>query len=488
MVCPLTGETTYGQLGEQAYFARCRLAEVGVSAGDRVVLLMKRSAAVIAALLGTLRAGATYVPVAHGMPEDRILHIARDSGATAIICDAASVTTAQSVADAIGAAVVDLDAADPESVSGSSIDERPGEGHSAGTTPCYLLYTSGSTGVPKGVIVSHDNVSDYARWAIDYFGIDDKDVILSTAPFYFDMSTFDIYASLMSGATLVIASEKDVLFPRLLLGRIRDNRVTIWKAVSSLFGHVSSVARLDAEALSSLRSLVFSGERLPTHFLGKWMDALPEVSYFNAYGPTEATGISSCHRFEARPNEKDEIPIGLPCERTEILLFDGEKRILCANSQGEIVISGPGIAHGYWNDADKTAAAFVTSIGETQFASPAYRTGDLGYFDADGVLWFVGRVDRQIKHQGYRIELDDIELALQSIDGVNDAAVIHRSNGKSPELAAFFEAAGEVDEAGVREQLKARLPAYMVPRIFRKLDALPRTDRGKIDYFALEHA
>lgn len=487
LVCPIVGDVTFAAFDQASSDLAVELQRRGIGVGHRVVLYGRRSASTLVAMRAVLIVGAAYVPVAHSFPQERVSYIIEDSQPSLVICDGATAESARALVAGSGVELFVFDLADDTTPATGTEDFDSVElsSSAAETDPLYLLYTSGSTGHPKGVIVSRANVADYVDWGTSYFSVTDEDRILSTAPFYFDMSVFDIYVALTTGATLVMASETDCLFPKLLVKKIEDNEVTLWKAVAALFAHVAEVTKLDPARLGSLETLIFSGERLPTRHLITWMNALPDASYFNAYGPTEATGISTCHRVSAVPDIDDAIPIGRPCRNTEILLFDGERLVEGRNETGEVVIAGGGIASGYWGDDVRSAVKFVDSIGSHSFPNPVYRSGDLGFWNDDGDLVFVARVDRQIKHQGYRIELDDIEAAMRSADGVSHAATLHIDDGAQPEIVGFVEGPDTVDETAVRTFVSDRLPKYMVPRRIIRLDHLPRTDRGKIDFDAL---
>lgn len=486
--CPIAGDVTFAQFAAMSDVIARELHASGVAKGHRVVIFARRSAAVIVSMHAAVSLGATYIPVAHNMPDHRLKGVIQDCEPTLLICDSHTIDMAQAYGLSRNIPILELEVGegviaptDPVSAS----DKIP-DSEASGDSAFYILYTSGSTGHPKGVIVTHENVSDYVGWAIDYFGVTENDTILSTAPFYFDMSTFDIYVALASGAELVIASDRDCVFPKLLLGKIAAKNITVWKAVSSLFAHVAKISTFSTTPLPSLRILVFSGERLPTRYLVDWMNTVPEACYYNAYGPTEATGISTCYRIDGIPNFDEVIPIGKPCTKKEIMLFRDDEPVCARNEPGEIVIGGAGIAKGYWRDDAKTSRSFVVRIGSTTFDNPVYKTGDLGYVNENGNHVFLSRMDRQVKHQGYRIELDDVETALRNIESISDAAVICKVDRQLTELVAFYECDSSIDQSEVRATLMSRLPVYMIPKLLKNVSALPRSERGKIDYNALK--
>ncbi len=321
----------------------------------------------------------------------------------------------------------------------------------------YILYTSGSTGTPKGVMVSHLNIANYVSWATEFFGITSQDVILSTAPFHFDMSTFDVYCSMKSGARLVIAPEEMLLFPAKLLAFANNEGVTLWKGVSSLLAYIARTGSLERLRLDSMKRIVFAGEVLPTKYLIEWMRKCPSVRFYNAYGPTEATGISTCYEVAEMPRHADErIPIGKACANSEVIVEKEDGSQGEQGDVGELLVRGSGVASGYWNDVEKTKAAFVRNPFGSGVKDVVYRTGDLVLLREDGNLEFIGRKDDQVKWMGYRIELGEIESALLSLPNVKDAAVLLERNEmlKTEELVGVVEVVNDRDLVGVVEELK----------------------------------
>lgn len=484
--CAVVGDVTYSRFLASSRQLVSTLRQRGVPEGHRVAVFMRRSAAVVIAMHAVLTTRCTYVPIYHGTPRDRLYKMLSDCEPAAIICDAHTAVVLQDALSKLDANIEIINC-DPESLIST---ENPGyeEIDTDWVSPdsnFSILYTSGSTGVPKGVISTHGNLKHYIDWSIEYFQVTRDDIVFCTAPFHFDMSAFDIYVSLATGAELVVASEKDCLFPKVLMRRLASKKVTVWKAVSSLLSNVANSIDLTRIDLPDLNTLIFAGERLPTQHLMTWMSALPAISYFNGYGPTEATGVSCCHRVYDPTSADEVLPIGRGRIENEVMIFDGQERIEVPGRVGELIVTGPGVAKGYWRDVEKTAKAFVNKIGDHVFESVAYRTGDMGCYDERGDIVFLARMDRQIKHQGYRIELDDIESVLHSMPGILDAAAIYLAEGKSPGLAAFYVATDPVDEASVRVFLASQLPAYMVPKLISHVSDLPRNDRGKIDYPSL---
>ena len=476
--------------------ARCLRAH-GVSRDDLVLLSMRRSVRYLAAAVGVLKAGAACVPLEARTPAARRAQVVRDCRPRAPICDAdAAAGLAED--EELRRAGVPLLVVEPAPGGGTESRLRTAEGGAAPEADlpdadggeddlACLFYTSGSTGSPKGVMLSHRNVDEYVRWAVERIGIGPADRVLGTAPFYFDMSLFDVWGAFRAGAALCVATEPVLRFPKTLLEFAEREAVTVWKGVSSLLAYVSRAGALSPERLPSLRTVLFGGEPLPTGVLIEWMRTFPDKVFYNAYGPTEATGVSLCYRVPRVPESPAErIPIGIPRGHTDLLLLDDDRRPVPDGEVGEIALGGPCIARGYWNDPEKTRRAFVDD--PVKPGRRIYLTGDFARRRPDGNYEFAGRRDDQVKSMGYRLELADVESALTAIDGVHEAGVLlgaPRGAGFD-ELVGYVVLRGDRRVADVQAAVRARLPFYMVPRYLYEVDRLPRCERGKLDRRALE--
>jgi len=494
-----TDSLSYGELSVLSNkIAHC-LKSLGVGRQDRVVLCLHRSVHCLSVILGILKADAIYVPLDHKTPMERWVRIMKDAAPKALICDSKTLATVQEVMTRNGSTVpvlnVSRESEFQAEMPGLESIEACGSGDLSYLNNqddiAYILYTSGSSGDPKGVMVSHANVMHYIDWAVSFFSITEKDKILGTAPFHFDMSTFDIYCTLKSAATLCVSSEIQALFPHELVRFVEQQQVTLWKGVSSLLMYMSRAGVLCRGSMPTLRQVLFAGEILPTRYLIDWMRAFPEKTFYNAYGPTESTGVSTCFRIRRIPEGPHvRIPIGSPRQGTKVFLLTEEHAEVSSGEVGEICIAGHGLARGYLNDPEKTAGVFIQNPLISS-AERIYTTGDLGRLLPDGNLEYLGRKDRQLKFMGYRIEAGEVEQALLSIASVKDAVVDlleSKQNEGVLELVAFCETEGEIDVAMMSAELKRRLPGYMIPRHFFRIARMPRCDRGKIMLDALMEA
>jgi amino acid adenylation domain-containing protein len=478
-------ELTYGELERSSNRLARLLLERGLSAGDRVVLLQPKSPMAIVSMLATLKAGGVYVPVDIASPAARVQKIL----SCAEPCVVLSCEKAAKLADTLELSDTELGSIEgtlehaafgPETMSNLSEDPLPVT--SSPSDPAHILFTSGSTGTPKGVVITHAMVSAFLDWALAYFGHGPGDRISGHPPLHFDLSTFDIYGTLSSGAELHLVPP-GTLLPSQLARFIRDSELTQWFSVPSTFAYMVSGNAIEHGDFPSLRRVIWCGEVLAPAVLAHWMERVPQPSYTNLYGPTEATIASSFHTVSSMPQSTSvPIPIGVPCAGEDILVLDEQLQAVAPGEIGELYIEGAGLSPGYWRDPEKTYAAFIV---HPDSGLRLYRTGDLGRVDGDRVLHYVGRVDSQIKSRGYRIELGEIETALTAVDGIAECAVVAVESGGfegASICCAWSPLAGaELDQLKLRCALADTLPSYMLPTQWLKLESLPRNVSGKAD-------
>lgn len=479
---------TYGDLEERSNQLARLLLGCGVGRGDRVGLLQAKAPPAIVSMLATLKAGAIYVPVDIASPPARVERILAAAApklllagaeAAPLLAATSSRGTVVSVAGALEQAHASLDDARGYDAGPLASVTGPGD-------PAHILFTSGSTGTPKGVVITHEMVGAFLDWALAHFGHRQGDRISGHPPLHFDLSTFDIYGSLSAGAELHLVPP-DLLLPHQLASFIRDSGLTQWFSVPSTFTYMMRAGAVAEDDFPTLERIIWCGEVLPPAVLAHWMRRVPHCTYTNLYGPTETTIASSYFTVTTIPEDPTAaIPIGMPCAGEEILVLDETLEPVPPGDIGELWIAGAGLSPGYWQDPEKTSAAFVASA---HTGRRLYRTGDLGRRDETGLLHFIGRADSQIKSRGYRIELGEIETALTAVPGVAECAVVGvQSDGfeGTAICAAWSSRAGaQLDRVQLRTSLAHSLPAYMLPSRWLELPELPKNANGKIDRPAL---
>ena len=488
---------SYRQLDDRSDHLARRLSNVG-SQGDRVCLMAAKGISAIVGIIGTLKAGRVYVPIDVTSPVARIAKIVRSADAAWLLVDGAgSRVLADLVAmKGIGDVAVDRLGESGSGQDGSQHRDRtvlPSEDSwSAGSPedPAYIMFTSGSTGDPKGVVVSHANVICFADWAVRYFGMDRSDRHSGHAPLHFDLSVLDIFATFAAGAELHLVPPALNLLPDKLLGFIRSSRLTQWFSVPTTLTSIAKHARMAHPDLPSLKRIMSCGEVLPTRTVIHWMERVPHASFTNLYGPTETTVASSYHTFRDRPLDPTApVPIGVACDGEELLVLDADLRRVPPGEPGELYVGGGGVGLGYWGDPQRTGRAYVPHPFSRD-GGRIYRTGDIAKVDLNGVHRFLGRRDSQVKSRGYRIELGEIESALRSMPGLSDCAVIAvRADGSHTMricCAVVATAGHEIEAKSLRKELSELLSSYMLPIDWRVMERLPRNANGKVDRIAVE--
>lgn len=346
------------------------------------------------------------------------------------------------------------------------------------TAPLYANFTSGSTGVPKAVVVGHRSTLDFIDHFCPIFSITQKDVIANQAPFDFDVSVKDIYSALATGATLVLVPRPLFSQPQQLLDFLCEHRATtlIW-AVSALC-LITTVHGLDYRTPETVNKVLFSGEVMPAKHLKIWMEHLPRAQFVNLYGPTEITCNCTYHIIDRERSYPDGIPMGQAFPNEDVFLLDGDDQLVTSpNVVGEVCVRGSALALGYYRNPDQTTAAFPNNPLNPCYPERIYRTGDLARYSTLGELHFCGRKDFQIKHMGHRIELEEIERAVSNLPGVHRCCCVFHS--EKHRLYAFYQ--GELTSKELRLQLLPTLPPYMIPNVFRQVDQFPLNKNGKID-------
>jgi amino acid adenylation domain-containing protein len=434
--------TSFSALLENAASVAATLRARGLATGDRVALILPKTTEAITAIFGTLLAGGIYVPIQPRWPAERIAATLADCGAR-VVCTESGI---------------------------SDVESRHARRSGSPDDAALILFTSGSTGQPKGVTLSHRAVAAFVNWSGTEFGIGPGDRVACPSPLSFDLSTFDIFNMARSGATCVLVPERSAWFPRFLTEFLAEERITAWYSVPSVLAGMLNEGGLARRAYPALRLVLFAGEVLASPNAAKLQAALPGVRLCNLYGPTE-TNVVTWHELPPAFDGTAPIPIGRACPYAHVRLEDGE-----------LLVAGDSLMLGYWNRPEETAKAFAEQDGARY-----YRTGDRVTLAPSGELLFAGRMDRQVKRRGFRIELGEIEAALAGNPALLEAAVVATPDDTSTTLITAFVrlSGGPASVTDVKAHCAQTLPAYMLPDRVVFLEAVPKGSRGKIDYAAL---
>lgn len=464
-------ELSYEELNKWANRLAHHLINLGVAPETRVAVVMERSIELVITLLAIMKAGGAYVPIDPEHPAERIRYVLADSAAPLLL-------TQRHLADSLP---VDNDV---QVLTIDTIELPPKPDHNPslslhGDNLVYLIYTSGSTGRPKGAGNRHRSLCNRLCWGQHHSALDDRDVVLQKTPFSFDISFWEFFWPLTTGAVLALARPGEHRDPQRLLALIDHQRITTIHFVPSMLQALFDSGELNPRA--QIKRVICSGEALPANLQAKVFNAFPQASLHNLYGPTEAAIEVSY--WDCRDAAALTVPIGRPIAGLNAQVLDAELNLVPRGVAGELYLGGIGLARGYWRRPDLTAERFIASGGGERL----YRTGDLVRWNSEGQLEYLGRVDHQLKIRGFRIELGEVEARLRELPGVGEAVVVARHDLTDTRLVAYLVTAGgeEVEPWQLRTALGAALPDYMLPSAFVKLERLPLNSNGKVDRNAL---
>jgi amino acid adenylation domain-containing protein len=491
VVDPAGWSLTFAELDRQADALAAVLLSQGVRPGDRVGLALPKGIPSVVSLFGIMKAGAAYVPIDASSPAERGRTILTDCQVIALI--ATRQTQAMAPTDAGSLAAIVLVGESPDSAPTAPHAVRYDDVVSTGESPApqprrpddlaYILYTSGSTGIPKGVMLTHRNATSFVDWCSSVLQPTPEDRFSSHAPFHFDLSILDIYVSLKHGATLYLISEEAGKNPKDLAQFIQTHRLTMWYSTPSILTLLVQFAKLETFDHSSLRVVNFAGEVFPVKHLRDLKRFWPAPVYYNLYGPTETNVCTFARIPDEVPESRDQpYPIGFACTHCTPLVLDTDGKDVPAGGEGLLWISGDSVFQGYWNRPVENAAAFLERDGRRW-----YNTGDVVRFEPHDGYIYVGRRDRMVKRRGYRIELGEIERAMYRHPAVREAAVVAIPDAEGVRIVAFL-ACGESARPSIIEMKSfsaAQLPGYMSPDRFVFRDVLPKTSTDKTDYQTL---
>ena len=496
-VCHENRSMTYRELETASDQLASILSQAGIEKGDRVGIYFCKSLESIVTIFGILKSGAVYVPLDPEAPVKRIAYIVGNCRMKALVTTGKNVEQlgrASFVESAVRCVVLtdgDLPA-DVGSLAGSRIIPwrevlqapagRRADVQLIEDDLAYILYTSGSTGEPKGVMISHRTSLTFVNWACETFAVRASDRVSNHAPFHFDLSIFDIFATIKAGGTVILVPEKLSVFPINLADFIERSNITIWYSVPSVLTRLVLYGKLNRYRFANLRTILFAGEVFPVKYLRQLRASVPHAEYYNLYGPTETNVCTFYKVEEIAPSRVEPLPIGKACANTEVFAVNQNNEICRAGELGELYVRGPGLMKGYWGVPEKTRA--VLAPHPAYPAENVYRTGDLVQQAEDGNYLFIGRRDNQIKSRGYRIELGEIESALYDHPGVEEVAVIAIPDEQIGNVIAALVVArngSELSKSDLAAFCAERIPKYMIPESIEFREALPKTSTGKID-------
>ncbi len=469
-----------GLVNQTAHFLR----DQGLGPGDVVALFSDKSPASLSVMIACLKLGIIYTNLDPESPLRRVQRIVDMCRPKFIVSAIADLEFNDSLNTKACSAIV-LDERIQAAIA-SCPEDLPHVGNVPGSSPAYIMFTSGSTGYPKGAAISHASLLNFVDWAAERFQISVADRFTHVNPPYFDNSVFDFYAALFNGASLVPVAAADTRDPRRLTQIVTDTACTIWFSVPSLLVYLLTARTLTREQFTHIRKIIFGGEGFPKPKLRQLFDLYADrVDLENVYGPTECTCICSANTIceQHFEDQQNLAPLGqlAPNFDYELLPVEGASK-----NVGELFLTGPQVGLGYYHDPERTALAFVQNPTHSRFRDIGYRTGDLVERDAQGELHFRGRVDFQIKHMGYRIELEEVEAGLNSLTGVDEAAAVYQKLGEGlGQIVGFVAMAGDSNGRDLRSEVAKILPDYMLPRRINRVESLPKNQNGKIDRPAL---
>ena len=449
-----------------------------------VAVMMDKSVQAIISFLGVAISGNYYSVIDDKMPQNRIEKILDTFQPAVILYDKKNEKKAKMLFESYGTDIISYDEIQDCVLTAENREEIINtERKIIDTDILYVLFTSGSTGIPKGVIITHKSVIDYTEWASETFNFDHYSRFGNQAPLYFDNSVLDIYSTIRGGGTLYLIPQMLYSFPIRLLEYIRDNEINTIFWVPTVLCRVADLGLLDKCNVGCLKNIIFAGEVMPARQLNVWISRLPDAVFANLYGPTEIT-VDCTYYIVNRPIRDDEpVPIGYACENTDVLILNNENKLVEVGEKGELCVRGSSLSLGYYNNPEKTQEAFVQNPLNSLYREIIYRTGDIVHYNERGEIIYDGRRDSQIKHTGHRIELGEIETAVFSNSNIKSNCCLHEP--VKDQLVLFY--VGEIGEEILRKYLINILPEYMVPNTYYKLDQMPLNMNGKIDRVKLKN-
>lgn len=490
---------TYSELERETNKLAYSLSGMGIERGERVGIYMSRCINSIVGAFGVLKAGATYVPIDPMCPPSRLSYIINKGAIKYLLTSRERLTNIERAFPESSPMenILIMNGLDPGSRSPGFtklIDWQEIRESARGDAPCtntidsdlaYVLFTSGSTGNPKGVMISHLNSLTFVNSAHDFFQIKMDDRFSNICPLHFDMSVFDLFVAFKAGACVVIVPENVSMFPSQLAEFIDKNKISVWNSVPSALSLLANLTNLDNYDFSGLRLILFAGEVFPVKHLRRLHKSIPRARFYNIYGQTEANSSTYYWVEQVPPDDAALLPIGKPFPNFEVFALNEDgKRVNKPGGKGELYVSASSVALGYLGDVEKTKECFVKNPLKPDLNERVYRTGDLVQLGSDGNFIFLGRKDHMIKSRGYRIEMGEIETVLCNHPGIMTAVVIPIPDeliGNRIAAVIVPLRKGTIGREDIVMHCAARLPKYMIPEIIEFRDSLTMTSSGKVD-------
>ena len=496
---------TYQELNEVSTRLSCVLRNAGVEKGDRIGIYLNKSIEAVSAIFGILKAGAVYVPLDPSAPVRRIASIINDCRIEVLISTPKKIASLEQIlpklapvrrAIAVGGDAFQISGTINNFISWQDVLQAPlfplPVNEVTERELAYILYTSGSTGTPKGVTISHRATLNFVNWSAECFQVSYDDRVSNHAPLHFDLSVFDIFTTLKAGGTVIIVPEKLTVFPLDLARFIAEKKITILYSVPSALIQLVLHGDLPRYDFSNLRAILFAGEVFPIKYLRQLMECVPQVKYYNLYGPTE-TNVCNYYPVEKIPDKSSAVlPIGKACANNEVFAVNDRGEIATVGEVGELYVRGRSLLDGYWGHSDLTEEVLVSrscnmssqSAEGEQKQDLVYKTGDLVRQEPDGNYIFLGRRDRTIKSRGYRIDLGEIETTLYKHPQVAEVAVVAISDEQFGHIVKAVVVPHDIQSLQKQDLASFcsdYLPKYMVPAVIEIRASLPKTSSGKVD-------
>ncbi len=477
-VCDESGSITYSEYKSKSIAIARKIVDIkqnrNMSVKSPVVVFLNKSYETLVSFMGVAYSGGFYSPIDVEMPKARVDKILETLEPQVVITSADLIVQFQQYEYKGDFIIIDQ-------ITACTEDEKIVTQTTAqiiDTDLLYVLFTSGSTGIPKGVSIAHRSVIDYIDWVTETFSVSQDDIFGNQAPFYFDNSILDIYSCLKTGATLYIIPKRLFFQPVPLLEYIKEKRINTLFWVPSALIVVSKLrAFRNVDLTDTLKRVLFCGEVMPNKQLNIWRKYLPDIIYANLYGPTEITDACTCYIVDREFLDDEPLPIGIPMKNTDVFVLNMKNELVDSNEVGELCVRGTSLAMGYYNNAEKTKEVFVQNPLNLAVPEIIYRTGDLVKYNEYGELVYLSRKDYQIKHLGHRIELGEIETAVSSIDGITLCCCIY--DEKKSKIVLFIDA--NFDKDFIKARIEKCVPEYMVPGKVVYMADMPLNANGKID-------